>query len=373
MRVAFVGYRDWGERDRATPGGRVVVAPFVPIARVDEVITVIADEEAEGGADGPEDVLIALEAACGLAWQGDMRVCVFIADAPAHGFAGEYGGDDHFPDGLCPDQRTPLPTVVRRLAVEKGVDMLCTELDARYTREMFAMFHERGYAGGDGFGVLPMSAGGEAFKSALLGTLSTALLGLIAPSVQAAGVQTFDGTTLSAVTATLTSSLRESIDAAAALLRAPTAEEAAAGATEHAEVVEAARVRVASLEVEMAAAEAAVGDDGGGSGDEEESRIVLRDELAAAREALAAAASRPAPARAARGDAARLRAALEADELRPVRLALGLPLPTEALAVEAAASLLRAGVCVGDMQAKGYPAPFIDAMRTAAATLMRRI
>ena len=218
-----------------------------------------------------------------------------------------------------------------------------------------------------------MSAGGEAFKSALLGTLSTALLGLIAPSVQAAGVQTFDGTTLSAVTATLTSSLRESIDAAAALLRAPTAEEAAAGATEHAEVVEAARVRVASLEVEMAAAEAAVGGDDGGSDDEEESRVVLRDELAAAREALAAAASRPAPARAARGDAARLRAALEADELRPVRLALGLPLPTEALAVEAAASLLRAGVCVGDMQAKGYPAPFIDAMRTAAATLMRRI
>jgi len=218
-----------------------------------------------------------------------------------------------------------------------------------------------------------MSAGGEAFKSALLGTLSTALLGLIAPSVQAAGVQTFDGTTLSAVTATLTSSLRESIDAAAALLRAPTAEEAAAGATEHAEVVEAARVRVASLEVEMAAAEAAAGGDGGGSDEEEESRAVLRDELAAAREALAAAASRPAPARAARGDAARLRAALEADELRPVRLALGLPLPTEALAVEAAASLLRAGVCVGDMQAKGYPAPFIDAMRTAAATLMRRI
>ena len=56
-----------------------------------------------------------------------------------------------------------------------------------------------------------------------------------------------------------------------------------------------------------------------------------------------------------------------------MRLALGLPLPTEALAVEAAASLLRAGVCVGDMQAKGYPAPFIDAMRSAAATLMRRI
>ena len=31
-----------------------------------------------------------------------------------------------------------------------------------------------------------------------------------------------------------------------------------------------------------------------------------------------------------------VRAALEADELRPVRLALGLPMPTEALAIEAA-------------------------------------
>ena len=371
MRVAFVVHRDWGERNRATPGGRVVVAPFVPIARVHEISTAIAAEEADGGGDGPEDVLIALEAACGLAWQGDMRVCVFIADAPAHGFSGSSELEDDFPGGLCPDQRTPLPTVVRRLADEKGVDMLCTELNASYTKTMFAMFHERGYAGGDGFGVLPMSAGGAAFKSALLGTLSTALLGLIAPSVQTAGVQTFDGTTLSAVTATLTSSLRESIDDAAALLCAPTAEEAAASATEHAEAVEAARVRVAALEV--AAAEAAAGGDGGGSDDDEESRAVLRDKLAVAREALAAAGSRPAPPRAARGDAARLRAALEADELRPVRLALGLPLPTEALTVEAAASLLRAGVCVGDMQAKGYPAPFIAAMRTAAATLMLRI
>ena len=65
--------------------------------------------------------------------------------------------------------------------------------------------------------------------------------------------------------------------------------------------------------------------------------------------------------------------ALEADELRPVRLALGLPVPTEALAIEAAASLLRAGVCVGDMAAKGYPEIFIDAMRKAAAANMGRL
>ena len=73
-------------------------------------------------------MLIALEAACGLAWQGDMRVCVFIADAPAHGFTGEYGGDDHFPDGLCPDQRTPLPTVgasTFSVRVENAFQSMC--------------------------------------------------------------------------------------------------------------------------------------------------------------------------------------------------------------------------------------------------------
>lgn len=79
--------------------------------------------------------------------------------------------------------------VVKQLAEDKGVDLLCTELHASYTRTMFDMFRERGYQNGSGFGVLPISAGGAAFKSALLGTLSKALLGLIAPSTQTAGVQ----------------------------------------------------------------------------------------------------------------------------------------------------------------------------------------
>ena len=54
----------------------------------------------------------------------------------------------------------------------------------------------------------------------------------------------------------------------------------------------------------------------------------------------------------------------------PVRLALGLPLPSESLAVEAAASLLRAGVCIGDMVANGSPDLFCEAMRKAGATQM---
>lgn len=199
VRVAFVGYRDWGERER-TEQGRIVVAPFVPMARVGEITAAVAREPASGGGDGPEDVLIAMERTRDLDWQGGMRVCVFIADAPAHGFSGQRGGDD-FPGGMCPDQRTPLPEVVRQLAETKGVDMLCTELNPSYTKTMFDMLHQKGYQNGSGFGVLPISAGGAAFKSALLGTLSKALLSLIAPSPTTAGVQTFDGTTLLAVSA----------------------------------------------------------------------------------------------------------------------------------------------------------------------------
>ena len=56
-----------------------------------------------------------------------------------------------------------------------------------------------------------------------------------------------------------------------------------------------------------------------------------------------------------------------------MRLALGLPLPTETLAVEAAAALLRVGVTVGDMVEKGYPQTFCDAMQAAAASAMGRL
>ena len=375
VRVSFVGYRDWGERN-SPHAPRVVVHEFVPLSRVDEVTAAIGREGANGGGDGPEDVIIAIESALRLEWRGDVRVAVFIADAPAHGYSGQGRGGDDFPAGLCPDQRTPLPTLLGRLANEQGVDLLATKLNS-YTDIFYNMLAEQ-YPGGDGFGVLSLTDGAHKFKAAIMGALSEAVLSLIAPSADAAGVQTFDGTTLSSLTATLSASLRESLDAAAAALRGPSAEEAAAAAAEHDEMVGDAASRLAALEVELAAAEAAAADadgGGGGGGDDDDVEMTAPEavaeirEVEAARETLAAARSRPA----AWIHASRLRAALEADELRPVRLALGLSLPTESLAVEAAAALLRAGVCVGDMQAKGYPAVFIDAMSAAGATLMKRI
>lgn len=224
----------------------------------------------------------------------------------------------------------------------------------------------------------PMDAGATVFRDALFGALSSAVLGLIAPDTATSGLQTFDGATLSALIATLNAPLRESIAAATSLLRAP-AVAAHAGEMEAAAAATAAE-RVDALEAELASATAALEADAEAAPDAEahEAVAAVKAELAEATAAAsvtaaaaAASASKPV-ARAPRGDAERLRAALEADELRPVRLALGLSVP-EALAVEAAASLLRAGVCAGDLAAKGYPVAFVEAMRKAGATLMYRI
>jgi len=255
------------------------------------------------------------------------------------------------------------------------------------------------YPSGAGFGVLPITDGAHKFKSAILGALSSALLSLIAPSPQAAALQTFDGITLSSVITTLNASARESLDSAAALLRGPSAAEAA----ERSAAVRAAEERVAALEAELEAADAAEAEEEepppleeaaaesaeeavapaeaaaeatpaaeAAAAEAAAAKAMVRDELAAAVADLEVAKKAP-PRPAARGDAARLRAALEADELRPVRLALGLPLPTEALAIEAASSLIRAGVCVSQLEEKGYPEPFIKAMRAAGAAMMKRL
>ena len=50
-----------------------------------------------------------------------------------------------------------------------------------------------------------------------------------------------------------------------------------------------------------------------------------------------------------------------------------MPLPTESLATEAALALLRAGGCVSELQAKGYPEVFVRAMEEAAAVMARRV
>lgn len=97
--VGFVGYRDYGDKDRMT------VIPFQPVKFT---MKEIRNVYAEGGEDDAEDVAHAVMEAHHLDWrEADVKVVVHIADAPAHGMqfhcpsvSDRYPRGD--PDGLDP-------------------------------------------------------------------------------------------------------------------------------------------------------------------------------------------------------------------------------------------------------------------------------
>jgi len=281
-----------------------------------QVVQFIGDERASGGGDAPEDVISGFQAAAGLAWSGHIRFMVLVADDPAHGFS-TYD-DDKYPTGLCPDQQRGLESWTREIAEEKAVDLLFCSID-RSTAKMEAMF-EGVYAryNGYGYGCLSLHAGAAAFRDALLRTLSKTLLRVFAPD--APGIQTFNGVALSSILSTCMSSLRESVANLASGLAGDKDDEEEGG------------------------------EDGGGpSGAAGEGKS-------------------------GRSDVMRLQAELEAEDLAPVRMALGLPVTGgQTLMVEAAMALLRVGVSVEEMERMGYPPEVVLAVRKAGQTMLKQL
>eukprot|EP00619_Florenciella_sp_RCC1007_P010979 CAMPEP_0205929228 /NCGR_PEP_ID=MMETSP1325-20131115/25181_1 /ASSEMBLY_ACC=CAM_ASM_000708 /TAXON_ID=236786 /ORGANISM="Florenciella sp., Strain RCC1007" /LENGTH=994 /DNA_ID=CAMNT_0053298417 /DNA_START=35 /DNA_END=3019 /DNA_ORIENTATION=- len=402
VRVAFVAYRDYQDH------GRKVVEPFASAKDVGRVVQRIRNQSASGGGDEPEDVISGIEGARSLEWKGDVRMCLFVADACAHGFLpgdGAYKGHDDHPSGLCPDQYVLLPDLMSQFAHEDGVDLLFCQITNR-TSKMEEMF-KGVYAAGEeaaasaelgprGYGVLPMSRGASAFKDTILSVLSSSLLELVANDTTTSGVQTFDGSTLSSLVSTMNSSLRESTHAIAERLREAKAEAAEAAAeADEAAAIEALEAKLAekAAAAEEAKSEAsaearaeAEGEGGEGEGDAmalsegdavaepaSDDVAALKAELEAKKAAKEAADSARAEARAEkakpRSDGERLRGELEAAYLHPVRLALGLPVVDE-LAVEAAKSLLKARVTIKDLEQQGYPDQFKEAMVKAGAAMV---
>ena len=294
-----------------------------------QVVKFIGKEEADGGGDCPEDVISGFEAALGLAWTGHLRFMVMVADAPAHGYYdGGYRGDD-YPSGLCPDQRRDLRSLASELAEKKQVDLLFCRLN-NTTNKMEEMFQEvyLPYSG-RGYGSLDLAAGAARFRDALLGTLSSTLLRVMAPSVDIPGLQTFDGITLSSVMATCMSSLKQSVASLSSCVNA---------------------------------------DPEGGEEDTKE--VVEEDDTEVGDEA--APAKRMKIDR--RSDVLRLKAELESRDMAPVRLVLGLPVyGGAALVLQAATTLLEAGVSVEDMESKGYPPEIIAALKEAGKQMLNRL
>ncbi|KAJ8609029.1 hypothetical protein CTAYLR_008713 [Chrysophaeum taylorii] len=325
VRVAFVGYRDYNDRDR------VVVHDFN--TQPERIIEAIRSQEASGGGDAPEDVASAWNALEGLAWTGHVRVAVGVWDAPAHGFYTHKGGDD-YPGGLCPDQTETLQTIGARVR-DKGVDLLSTRIQ-NGTELMDEMFKDQIY-GDKGFGILKLSSGAGKFKEALLSALSTAVLEAIAPSREP-GLQTFDGLTLAALANTFNSSLRETVSQAAE-----------------------AEVAAATAAVEPEKPEENKDDD-----DDDESTAVVVAPVAAVAAPMEDEIEMP---KSTKSDIDKLRQLLKSDGLAPVRLALGFDVEDQLLASAAAKSLVKAGLRCDDLRRLNYPAAFCEALVRAKADL----
>ncbi|KXS19164.1 hypothetical protein M427DRAFT_53137 [Gonapodya prolifera JEL478] len=106
IRVAFVGYRDFGDSDQ------FIIHDFTTPEALRDLIAPIT---ASGGGDTAEDVLGGVDKVAGLGWRVGTRVLIHIADAPPHGSALNslgVGGSDRYqaiPDPANRDGRTTGP------------------------------------------------------------------------------------------------------------------------------------------------------------------------------------------------------------------------------------------------------------------------
>jgi hypothetical protein len=167
-----------------------------------------------GGGDEPEDLLSGLVAARRLDWRSHVRLSVVITDAPAHGYAGAGDGDD-YPSGRCPDQTEGVypsfAEAMSNLALTSGVDTLFCKVTASSTNDTIQAIASV-YPDNAGFGTMEMTDDEGTFREQLIGSISHAIVSTIT-EVGISGLQTVDGITLSALMASINSSVRESLAA----------------------------------------------------------------------------------------------------------------------------------------------------------------
>jgi hypothetical protein len=143
-RVGFVGYRDYGDRERLFT---------VPFQHPADAMEQIRGVEAEGGDDTAEDVAHGLDAAANMEWSGAaVRIVVHIADAPAHGFMyHDITMSDRYPHG--DPTGLDLDTLVQRLS-SLGIDFTFVKINDS-TDTMLEAFHNS-YGHGGTFRVLDL-------------------------------------------------------------------------------------------------------------------------------------------------------------------------------------------------------------------------
>ncbi|CAM9131295.1 unnamed protein product [Ectocarpus fasciculatus] len=134
LRVAFVGYRDFGDRVQYES------FDFHKEEELPELLAKLNKIKAYGGDDFPEDVAGGLKLATELNWRGTIRLCILIADAPCHGSIYHVGVGDRYPNG-CPKGNDPAK-LLYRLQYEIGADFYFISITA-VTDKMIRVLQNR--------------------------------------------------------------------------------------------------------------------------------------------------------------------------------------------------------------------------------------
>ncbi|KAK4056463.1 hypothetical protein OIO90_002606 [Microbotryomycetes sp. JL221] len=128
LKVGLIAYRDYPPQDNS-----YITKSFEFTSDVESVKANLSALHASGGGDGPEAVTAAMKAALELDWRPHAsKMCVLVADAPAHGI-GEYG--DGFPNG-GPDGEDPLH-LARQMAAQ-GISLFVVACEPACSGYLYA-------------------------------------------------------------------------------------------------------------------------------------------------------------------------------------------------------------------------------------------
>ncbi|GMH42204.1 hypothetical protein BSKO_10123 [Bryopsis sp. KO-2023] len=130
LRFAMVAYKDHGDADR------IQVLQFT--RNVEELRGFLQGLTAQGGADGPEDVLGALRTAANLGdWEGRVKFVILITDAPGHGRDCNIDPHDRYPRG---DPTGLTVQLVMEELWSKNLELMFCRIKEQTTALMEAQF-----------------------------------------------------------------------------------------------------------------------------------------------------------------------------------------------------------------------------------------
>jgi len=166
LRFAFVGYKD-----HCDGADRVVRADFVEKIPGSPFELTVAQVQASGGGDGPEDIAGGLEEATQCSWRSSTRLLIHFADAPCHGNQYHNGMVDDYPAG---DPRGLIPEQLLHILINKRVDYYFMRINSS-TQTMVQKFEAEYKATGKNFAIHPVDSNAKDFVPKVVNSISSSM------------------------------------------------------------------------------------------------------------------------------------------------------------------------------------------------------